>query len=154
MGKEEEKKEEPEYATQADRKKAFLDLLTEKNVKAAMKWDEAMKLVCEDRRFTALASAGERKQAFAEFVNKQKKAEKDEEREKKKRAKDDLVNLLADWADLTPTSRYRDFAEAFYEDPIFKMVEEDDRDELFQDFMDENEKKTKEERRKKRKEYV
>lgn len=150
----EEKEEAPEYATQEDRKRAFSELLTEKNVRSTMKWEEAMKLISEDRRFMALNTAGERKQAFAEYISQSKKREKEEERNKRKNAKDDFLAALADWKDLKPSSRYRDAAEEFFEKDFFKLIEEEDRDELFQDFMDEHEKKAKDERRRQRKEYV
>jgi len=151
---EEEKEEEPEWNSQEERKKAFTDLLSEKNVKSTMKWEEVSKLIGEDRRFNALTTAGERKQVFAEWVSQSKKREKEEERERRKRAKDDMLEALAEWKDLTPTTRYRDAAEQFYDQDWFKLIEEDDRDDIFQDFMDEHEKKGKDERRKKRKEIV
>merc|ERR1711865_769034 len=146
--------EEPEYANQAERKKAFTDLLSEKSIKANMKWEEAMKLISEDRRFMALNTAGERKQAFAEWQTNSKKREKEEEREKRKCAKDDFIAKLGDWKDLTMKTSYRDAAEHFYEQDWFKLIDEDDRDDIFQDFMDEHEKKAKDDRRKKRKEFV
>merc|ERR1711879_993703 len=80
---EEEKEKEPEYSSQEERKKAFTDLLSEKNVKSTQKWEEAMKLISEDRRFMAITTAGARKQAFAEWVSQSKKREKEEEREKR-----------------------------------------------------------------------
>merc|ERR1711862_905385 len=115
---------------------------------------EAIKLISEDGRFNALQSAGARKQAFAEFLSQAKKREQEEQREKKKRAKDDFVAALGEWEDLTNNTRYRQAAEHFYEHNFWKLIDEDERDELFQDFMDENEKKAKEDRRRKRKEYV
>lgn len=151
---EEEKSEEPEWNSQEERRNAFRELLEDKGVKCTMKWEEAAKLVQEDRRFQALSTAGERKQAFAEYVTQSKKREKEEEREKRKRAKDDFMDALNAWKDLRNTSRYKDAAEALYEEEFWKLLEEEEREELFQDFMDEYEKKAKEERRKKRKEYV
>mmetsp|Transcript_57049 Transcript_57049/g.137918 ORF Transcript_57049/g.137918 Transcript_57049/m.137918 type:complete len:573 (+) Transcript_57049:92-1810(+) len=151
---EEEKEEEPEWASPEERRAAFVELLQEKGVKPTMKWEEALKLVQEDRRFNALNTAGERKQCFAEFVTQTKKRAKEEEREKRKRAKDDFIAALSDWEDLRVTSRYKEAAEAFCDKEFFKLIEEDERDELFQDFLDEHEKKIREDRRKKRKEYV
>jgi len=151
---EEEKEEEPEWSTQEQRRAAFRELLTEKGIRCTMKWEEALKLVQDDRRFNALNTAGERKQAFAEYVTQTKKREKEAEREKRKRAKDDFLAALADWEDLKMTSRYREAAEAFCDMDFYKLLEEDERDELFQDFMDEHEKKVRDDRRKLRKEYV
>jgi len=152
--KEEEKGEEEEWKTPEERRAAFRELLGEKDVKVNMKWEEALKLINEDRRFNALASAGERKQEFAVYITQKKKREKEEEREKKKRAKDDFHEALQKWSELKLTTRYKDAAEEFCDESFFELMEEEDRDELFQDFMDEFEKKAKEDRRSKRKEYV
>lgn len=151
---EQEKEEEAEWKTPEERRAAFQALLTDKGAKASMKWEEALKLIQEDPRFNALNTAGERKQEFSIWVNQSKKREKEEEREKKKQAKDDFSLALTNWKELKVTSRYKDAAEAFYQEEWFKLMEEDDRDELFQDFMDEYEKKSKEDRRKQRKDYV
>merc|ERR1711862_864636 len=112
------------------------DLLTEKNCKSTMKWEEAMKLISEDRRFQALTTAGQRKQVFAEWVSSSKKREKEEEREKKKRAKDDFIAALTEWKDLKMNTCYREAAVQFMDEEWFKMIEEDDRDDIFQDLMD------------------
>mmetsp|Transcript_21153 Transcript_21153/g.39761 ORF Transcript_21153/g.39761 Transcript_21153/m.39761 type:complete len:577 (+) Transcript_21153:51-1781(+) len=148
------KQEEPEYKTPEDRRNAFRELLEEKGVKSTMKWEEALKLIQDDRRFNALTAAGERKQSFAEYITQSKKREKEEEREKKKRSKDKFTDALAAWKDLKLTTRYKDAAEAFYNEEWFKLLEEDERVEVFDDFMDEHEKKAKDDRRKKRKEFV
>lgn len=150
----EEKDEEPEYKTKEDRRNAFKALLLEKGVKSSMKWEEAHKLIKEDNRFNALASAGERKQVFSEFQTAAKKREKDEERIKKKEAKDTFIEALKSWEGLKLTTRYREVAEKFMDEDWWKLMDEDDRDDTFQDFMDEHEKTTKEDRRKQRKEYV
>merc|ERR1712226_784603 len=112
-----------------------------------MKWEEALKRIQDDRRFNALASAGERKQVFAEYITQSKKKEKEQEREKRKRAQDDMIEALKEWKDLKPASRYRDFAEAFFEEEWFKLMDEEERDDNFQDFTDEHEKKAKDDRR-------
>lgn len=150
----EEKAEEPEYASQEERRSAFRELLEERGVKCTMKWEEALKVIQDERRFNALTTAGERKQVFTEFVTQKKKRDKEEEREKRKRAKDEFVQAFNSWKDLKVTSRYRDAAEALCDEECFKLIDEEERDELFQDFMDEYEKKVKEERRAKRKDLV
>eukprot|EP00929_Paragymnodinium_shiwhaense_P080520 TRINITY_DN41_c0_g1_i1.p1 TRINITY_DN41_c0_g1~~TRINITY_DN41_c0_g1_i1.p1 ORF type:complete len:572 (-),score=259.02 TRINITY_DN41_c0_g1_i1:132-1847(-) len=151
---EEEKKDEPEYGSQEERRKAFKSLLEEKEVKSNLKWEEALKLIKDDTRFNALASAGERKQVFAEYVTQAKKREKDEERNKKKAAKDSFVDALKKWSGLKLTTRYKEVAEHFMDEEWWKLIDEDERDESFQEFMDDHEKATKEDRRKQRKEYV
>eukprot|EP00931_Biecheleriopsis_adriatica_P024176 TRINITY_DN1512_c0_g1_i1.p1 TRINITY_DN1512_c0_g1~~TRINITY_DN1512_c0_g1_i1.p1 ORF type:complete len:568 (-),score=219.40 TRINITY_DN1512_c0_g1_i1:41-1744(-) len=151
---EQEKEEEPDWKTPEDRRNAFRQVLEDKGVKSTMKWEEALKLIQDDRRFQALTAAGERKQAFAEYITQSKKREKEEEREKKKKAKDDFIDALNGWKDLKLSARYKDAAEAFIEQEWFKLLDEDERVEVFDDFMGEYESKSKEDRRKKRKEYV
>lgn len=149
-----EKEEEPEWKTKEERRDAFKSLLADKGIKNTMKWESALKLIQEDRRFNALEKAGERKQVFAEWIAHAKKREQEEEREKKKRAKDDYLEALAEWEGLKPTTRYKDVAVDLQEKDFWNLVDEDERDELFQDFMDEQEKKLKDDRRQKRKEQV
>ena len=88
----------------------------------------SVSILQEDRRFGALAAAGERKQAFAEYITQSKKREKEEEREKRKKAKDDFIDALTAWKDLKLTTRYKDAAEHFYNEEWFKLLEEDERD--------------------------
>merc|ERR1712194_376126 len=83
--KKKEEKEEEEWATPEAKRAAFRELLDDKGVKSTSKWEEAVKLINEDRRFNALTSAGERKQEFSVFVTQKKKREKEEERQKKVR---------------------------------------------------------------------
>jgi len=64
------------------------------------------------------------------------------------------LEALAEWEDLRVASRYREAAEAFCDKDFYKLLEEEERDELFQDFMDEHEKKVRDDRRKQRREYV
>merc|ERR1712039_485083 len=53
----EQEKKEPEYKNQDERRAAFRELLEDKGIKNNMKWEEAMKIIQEDRRFNALQKA-------------------------------------------------------------------------------------------------
>ena len=64
--KEPEKPAEPEWKTKEERRAAFKELLADKQIKHNMKWDTALKLIQDDRRFNALEKAGERKQVVVE----------------------------------------------------------------------------------------
>merc|ERR1711920_1100409 len=123
---------EPEWKTQEQRRAAFKELLEDKGIKNNMKWDEALKIIQEDRRFNALVKAGERKQVFAEYIQAAKKREKEEERERKKRAKDAYMEALAEWPGLEPKSRYVDAAVDLQDKDFWALIDEDERDELFQ----------------------
>lgn len=141
----------PKYDSPEARKEAFFLLLEEKGVKEKSKWDEAMKLIQDDKRFNAFPTGGERKQAFAEWLTKAKKRAVEQARQKKLKAKDDWATMIKEWDGLKPSTRYRDVAYEFFQSETFKLIDEDDRDEIFQDVMDDLDKQRKDERRKNKK---
>jgi len=65
----EEKTSEEEpvvYATKAEAKNAFKSLLESVNVESDWTWDQTMRVIINDKRYGALKTLGERKQAFNE----------------------------------------------------------------------------------------
>ena len=75
-------------ALQEEAKDAFKELLTSKGVGSDWSWENAMRLIINDRRYKALKSLGEKKQCFNEYLQQRKKFEKEEERMKIKKAKE------------------------------------------------------------------
>ena len=53
-----------------------------------------MKLIINDKRYAALKSLGEKKQCFNEYLQQRKKGEKEEERQRLKRAKEVRVQTV------------------------------------------------------------
>lgn len=79
-----------------------------------------------------------------------KKAERNEVRNKIEQAKENFVTMLETSGTLTSDSKYHKVAQQFIMDQRWKMVEERDREILFQDFLDDLYNKEKEESRIKR----
>jgi FF domain len=69
----------PSYASQAEATEAFKSMLADKKILTTMKMKEVTDLCQNDVRFRALRSAGERKQALAEY-----QVRREEEREGEK----------------------------------------------------------------------
>jgi pre-mRNA-processing factor 40 len=57
-------------------------------------WEQALKLIAGDPRFTALKQMNEKKQAFNAYKAQKQKEEKEEERKKFKQNKEELENFL------------------------------------------------------------
>jgi hypothetical protein len=76
-----------------------------------------------------------------------KKAERNEVRNKIEQAKENFVTMLETSGVLTSDSKYHKVAQHFIMDQRWKMVEERDREVLFQDFLDDLYNKEKEELR-------
>ncbi|KAF3644592.1 hypothetical protein T459_28851 [Capsicum annuum] len=94
-------------------KSAFNTLLESANIRSDCTWDQAMRAVINDRRYGALKSLCERKQAFNE-----------------------------DCKELSPSSRWSKEISIFEHDKRFKAIEQaKDREDLFEDYVEELEKK-------------
>ncbi|KAL6880484.1 hypothetical protein ACP4OV_012049 [Aristida adscensionis] len=157
----EEKTSEEEpvvYANKMDAKNAFKSLLESVNVESDWTWDQAMRVIINDKRYGALKTLGERKQAFNEYLNHRKKLEAEEKRVKQRKARDDFLAMLEECKDLTSTTRWSKAILIFEDDERFKALERPrEREDLFENYVVELRKKEKakaiEERRKHVAEY-
>ncbi|KAK2458461.1 pre-mRNA-processing protein 40A [Trifolium repens] len=132
---------EPEslvYANKLEAKDAFKTLLESVNVGSDWNWDRAMRLIINDKRYGALKSLGERKQAFNEYLSQRKKQEAEEKRMKHKKAREDFRKMLEESTELTSSTRYSKAVAIFENDERFKAVERDrDRKDMFDSFLEE-----------------
>ncbi|MCD7472784.1 hypothetical protein HAX54_014146 [Datura stramonium] len=147
------------YESKAGAKSAFKTLLESANIGSDCTWDQAMRAIINDRRYGALKSLGERKQAFNEYLSQQKKLEAEERRFKQKKAREDFRIMLEDCKELSPSSRWSKAISIFEHDERFKAVERaKDREDLFEDYVEELEKKERaralEEQKQNRVEYL
>ncbi|XP_061355627.1 pre-mRNA-processing protein 40A-like [Gastrolobium bilobum] len=132
---------EPEplvYANKMEAKEAFKALLESVNVGSDWTWDRAMRLIINDKRYGALKTLGERKQAFNEYLSQRKKQEAEEKRMKQKKAREDFKKMLEESTELTSSTRWSKAVSIFENDDRFKAVERDrDRRDMFDSFLEE-----------------
>ncbi|KAM3267083.1 hypothetical protein P3L10_004078 [Capsicum annuum] len=123
-------------------KSAFKTLLESANIGSHCTWDQAMRAVINDRRYGALKSLCERKQAFNEYLIQKKKLEAEERRVKQKKAWEDFRIMLEDCKEMSPSSRWSRAISIFEHDERFKAVERaKDHEHLSKDYVEELEKK-------------
>ncbi|GFZ16863.1 pre-mRNA-processing protein 40B [Actinidia rufa] len=147
------------YDSKLEARNAFKALLESTNVGSDWTWDQAMRVIINDQRYGALRTLGERKQVFNEFVGQRKKQDAEERRARQKRALDDFRKMLEESEELTPSTRWSKAIAIFEDDERFKAVERaKDREDLFEDYIEELEKKERakalEERKWNRREYL
>ncbi|KAL3538776.1 hypothetical protein ACH5RR_002142 [Cinchona calisaya] len=147
------------YENKLEAKNAFKALLETANVGSDWTWDQAMRVIINDRRYGALKSLGERKQAFNEFVSQKKKQEVDERRARQKKAREDFKRMLEESRELTLSTRWSKAISMFEDDERFKAVERaKDREDIFEDYREELVKKERakalEEQKRNRAEYL
>ncbi|KAL5855269.1 hypothetical protein ACOSQ4_005071 [Xanthoceras sorbifolium] len=137
----EEKTVEQEHVTYVNKleaKNAFKALLESANIGSDWTWDQAMRVIINDRRYGSLRTLGERKQAFNEFLGQRKKQEAEERRSKLKKAREDYKKMLEESTELTSSTRWSKAVTMFENDDRFKAVErERDRRDLFDNHLEE-----------------
>ncbi|XVF01408.1 hypothetical protein REPUB_Repub04eG0086800 [Reevesia pubescens] len=130
------------YASKQEAKDAFKALLEFANVGSDWTWDQAMRVIINDKRYGALRTLGERKQAFNEFLGQKKKQEAEERRIKQKKTREEYKKMLEECSELTSSTRWSKAVTMFEDDERYKAVERDkDRKDLFENYVDELEKK-------------
>ncbi|XP_023731855.1 pre-mRNA-processing protein 40A [Lactuca sativa] len=146
------------YANKKEAKLAFRSLLESANLEADWSWEQAMRVIINDKRYGALKTLGERKQAFNEYLVEKKKLEAEEKRLKLKKAKDEFMQMLEESKELTSSMRWSKAIALFEDDKRYKAIERpSEREDLFQDYLVDLKKKERaklqEEKRQNRLEY-
>ncbi|XP_026535868.1 pre-mRNA-processing factor 40 homolog A-like [Notechis scutatus] len=95
------------WNTKEEAKQAFKELLKEKRVPSNASWEQAMKMIINDPRYSALAKLSEKKQAFNAYKVQTEKEEKEEARLKYKEAKESFQRFLENHEKMTSTTRYK-----------------------------------------------
>uniref|UniRef100_A0A0D9V1R2 Pre-mRNA-processing protein 40A n=1 Tax=Leersia perrieri TaxID=77586 RepID=A0A0D9V1R2_9ORYZ len=130
------------YANKLEAKNAFKALLESSNVESDWSWDQAMRVIINDKRYGALKTLGERKQAFNEYLNQRKKLEAEERRIKQRKARDDFIAMLEECKELTSSTRWSKAITMFEDDDRFSAVERGrEREDLFENYLMELQKK-------------
>ncbi|XP_031493499.1 pre-mRNA-processing protein 40A [Nymphaea colorata] len=111
------------YATKQEAKNAFKELLESAHVESDWTWEQAMRVIINDKRYGALRTLGERKQAFNEYLGQRKKQEAEEKRIKQKKAKEDFTKMLEECKELTSSTRWSKAVTMFEDDERFHAVE-------------------------------
>ncbi|KAM0838514.1 hypothetical protein ACQ4PT_060925 [Festuca glaucescens] len=132
------------YANKLEQKNAFKSLLESANVEADWSWEHAMRVIINDKRYGALKTLGERKQAFNEYLNQRKKIEAEERRVKQRKARDDFLTMLEESKDLTSSTRWSKAITMFEDDERFSAVDRPrEREDLFENYLVDLQKKEK-----------
>lgn len=158
--KRKKKKEESSvvlYNNKAEAIAAFKGLLLAKDILPTMKWNEVEKICSADQRWEACSTVGERKQALAEYQTKRANELREEKRQEKVRAKDAFMKLLTDVLptirafDASNNTSFHEIRDYLSKDDRFHAVEEEEsREELYLDFVEEIRKRDERQKRTKK----
>ncbi|XP_065071818.1 pre-mRNA-processing factor 40 homolog B-like [Rhopilema esculentum] len=149
--------EKREYETKEEAKQAFKDLLKEKGVPSNASWENAMKMIVTDPRYTALTKLNEKKQVFNTYKQQRANEEREEHRMKLKQAKEDLRHFLETHPKMHSWTRWRKASEMFDGEEIWNAVNEREKRDIYDDVIFYLAKKEKEDEKKlhaKNREYM
>ncbi|GAV56638.1 WW domain-containing protein/FF domain-containing protein [Cephalotus follicularis] len=133
------------YANKQEAKNAFKALLESANVQSDWTWEQAMREIINDKKYGALKTLGERKQAFNEYLGQRKKLEAEERRLRQKKAREEFTKMLEESKELTSSIKWSKAVTMFENDERFKAVERGrDREDLYDNYIVELERKEKE----------
>lgn len=139
------------WNTKEEAKQAFKELLKEKGVSSNSSWEQAMKMIINDPRYSALPKLSEKKQAFNAYKVQTEKEEKEEARIKYKESKETFQRFLENHDKMTSTTRYKKAEQMFAELEVWSCVPERDRLEIYEDVLFNLAKKEKEQAKQLRK---
>ncbi|XP_018102839.1 pre-mRNA-processing factor 40 homolog B isoform X2 [Xenopus laevis] len=123
------------WNTKEEAKQFFKELLKDKGVPSNATWEQAMKMIINDPRYSALPKLSEKKQAFNAYKAQREKEEKEETRLRAKEAKEKLQRFLEQHEKMTSTTRYRKAEQMFGEQEVWSVVPERDRKEIYDDVL-------------------
>lgn len=123
------------WNTKEEAKQAFKELLKEKGVASNSSWEQAMKLIINDPRYSALPKLSEKKQAFNAYKVQTEKEEKEEARIKYKESKETFQRFLENHEKMTSTTRYKKAEQMFGSMEVWSCVPERDRLEIYEDVL-------------------
>uniref|UniRef100_A0A671YYN0 Pre-mRNA-processing factor 40 homolog A n=1 Tax=Sparus aurata TaxID=8175 RepID=A0A671YYN0_SPAAU len=123
------------WNTKEEAKQAFKELLKEKGVSSNSSWEQAMKMIINDPRYSALPKLSEKKQAFNAYKVQTEKEEKEEARIKYKESKETFQRFLENHEKMTSTTRYKKAEQMFCEQEVWSCVPERDRLEIYEDVL-------------------
>ncbi|XP_041440298.1 pre-mRNA-processing factor 40 homolog B isoform X3 [Xenopus laevis] len=123
------------WNTKEEAKQFFKELLKDKGVPSNATWEQAMKMIINDPRYSALPKLSEKKQAFNAYKAQREKEEKEETRLRAKEAKEKLQRFLEQNEKMTSTTRYKKAEQMFGEQEVWSVVPERDRKEIYDDVL-------------------
>ncbi|PFH33199.1 hypothetical protein BESB_083980 [Besnoitia besnoiti] len=152
----EEKEEWPKFTNKAEARRWIVKLFELKRFPPRINWENAVKFLEADKRWESfkILTRGERKQSFSEYMSQRQKKSADTTRKKKQEARAAFTEALQKWDDIVPGTTYIMMADKMNEEDWWRSLTEQERDDCFQDYMEEFEKRYRELYKKKRKKDV
>ena len=126
-------------------------MLKDKHIASDSKWDNCIRILAQDNRWKVILQISEKKKLFNEFIQELKKMERDESRMRTERSREAFFKMLEELNINNSDIKFHKVCHQFVGDSRWKSLDEKDRENIFQDYLDSLYEKEREEGRMKRK---
>ncbi len=130
-----------------DLHRLFKDMLRKAGVTSTWKWEDCERVLMLEELWKSIKSFSGKKSLFNEFVSECKKKEKEELKLKRDRLRTRFRQMLEEDLTLNSDFKFCEVINKYCGDERWRAVDERDRDELFQDYLDDLEKKENEDKK-------
>ncbi|TVY26536.1 Pre-mRNA-processing protein [Lachnellula hyalina] len=127
---------DPEYNTFEDAEAAFLKLLHRNNVNPDWTWEQTMRSIIKDPQYRALKDPKDRKAAFEKYAVEVRLQEKDRAKERLEKLRKDFATMLRSHPEIKHYTRWKTARPIIEGETIFRSSKDDDeRRQLFEDYI-------------------
>jgi pre-mRNA-processing factor 40 len=126
----------PDYSSFEEAETAFLKLLRRSNVQPDWTWEQTMRATIKDPQYRALKDPKDRKAAFEKHVVEVRQQEKERAKERLAKLRTDFGNMLRTHPEIRHYSRWKTIRPIIERETVFRAAEsEDERKQLFEEYI-------------------
>lgn len=127
---------DPDYSTFEEAEAAFLKLLRRHNVDPNWTWEQTMRAIIKDPQYRALKDPKDRKTAFEKYAVEVRVQEKDRAKERIEKLRKDFATMLRSHPEIKHYTRWKTARPIIEAETIFRSAKDDDeRRQLFEDYI-------------------
>lgn len=126
----------PDYSSFEEAENAFLKLLRRSNVQPDWTWEQTMRATIRDPQYRALKDPKDRKAAFERYAVEVRQQEKERAKERLAKLRTDFGNMLRTHPEIKHFSRWKTIRPIIERETVFRAAEsEDERKQLFEEYI-------------------
>ncbi|ETN36601.1 uncharacterized protein HMPREF1541_08879 [Cyphellophora europaea CBS 101466] len=126
----------PDYSSFQEAEAAFLKLLKRSNVQPDWTWEQTMRATIKDPQYRALKDPKDRKTAFEKYAVEVRQQEKERAKERFAKLRADFLAMLKTHPEIKHYSRWKTIRPIIERETVFRAAEsEDERKQLFEEYI-------------------
>ncbi len=127
--------------------KLFKDMLRRAGITSTWKWEDCQRVLQGESIWKVIKTFKEKHSLFDEYIKECKTRERDEQQLKRDKLRNKFRQILEEDHSLNSDTKFCDAMKKFCTDERWRAIDERDREDLFQDYLDDLEKRENEDKR-------